>query len=173
MEEPPAEEPPAEEPPVEEPSVEPPVEASQVADAAALAETPSEVAVDDATSPAATAETADAPVEPEMIEVWRLAPAYPKREQRKPRTGAPPRRERSADGEKRFQQAAKPRPGGGGGKRDRDQRRPDARWGARRRTTCRRVRRGHSGPRERPVDPDSPFAALEALKREMEKRRRE
>jgi hypothetical protein len=28
-------------------------------------------------------------------------------------------------------------------------------------------------PRERPVDPDSPFAALEALKRELEKSRSE
>ena len=59
---------------------------------------------------AAAAGTSDAPVEPEMVDVWRLAPLYPRREQRKPRASAPPRRERPADGEKRFHQAAKPRP---------------------------------------------------------------
>ncbi len=52
-----------------------------------------------------------------------------------------------------------------------------ARSGTPRQECARGKRRGRHGsrapPRERPVDPDSPFAALQALKKELEKSRRE
>ena len=170
MEEPPADKPPVEEPPVEEPSVEPPAEVSPVEYAAPLAQAVSEAGTEPETA-SALSDASDTPVEPEMVEVWRLAPLYPRREQRKPRTSAPPRRERPADGEKRFQQVAKPRPGGGGGKRD--HRRPERDGVRADAPRPDRAARPPPRPRDRPVDPDNPFAALQALKKELEKNRGE
>jgi ATP-dependent RNA helicase SUPV3L1/SUV3 len=107
---------------------------------------------------------AEEPAELEMIEVWRLAPSRPKHHRpRKPRhdgardagTGGTEDRhekrgrphKRKADGKHRPRRGERD-----GGERPQWQKRP---------------------PRERPVDPDNPFAALEALKKELEKSGRE
>ena len=142
-EEPPPEKPPLEEPPVEEPPVEPP---------------PQEIP-----PPAAEASATEAPWaegsplgEPEMIEVWRMGPARPKREHRPKRTPRQPRRESAGD-----LPQADGRPPARHRDRDRDRRpKPVERHRPPRPETIR--------PRERPLDPDSPFAKLAALKKVME-----
>jgi ATP-dependent RNA helicase SUPV3L1/SUV3 len=104
-----------------------------------------------------------------MIEVWRIG--RPPREPRKPRGEDRPRggfrRERaSAEGEEKqrgFVAKARgkgPRkPRGKGYEGGDGEKRRDAQHDNRPRPA-----------RERPVDPDSPFAALQALKKELEKR---
>jgi ATP-dependent RNA helicase SUPV3L1/SUV3 len=157
--EPPGEQPPqpqeipVEEPPVTEPVTEPtvPPEASSAQDDAAAAKAP-----------------LASPAEPEMIEVWRVG--RPPREPRRPRGAA--HRPQEADGgehageprhrrPKRQRAEGKPRlrPGADGAPREKG-RREKAPGGDRPRP-----------PRERPIDPDSPFAALQALKKELEKSR--
>ncbi len=197
--EPPAREPPAEEPPVEEPTIEPPaeeppaeqppVEEPPVTEPTA-AESPREAAVveaavpSDVGAPSASAEAAvpGESAEPEMIEVWRLGSMHQRREPKPPRDPAQPPRprrgERTADGEARTRQSAQPRPEGGerrprrperdGPRPERDGGRPEP---ARHEAAPRAERKER--PRDRPVDPDNPFAALAALKQELEKSRRE
>jgi ATP-dependent RNA helicase SUPV3L1/SUV3 len=147
VEEPPATQPPRAEPPVEEPPVEEP--------SAPLAVGATETAPEEISEP-------QHPAEPETIEVWRPAPAHPKRSPRKPRTAGEPQAERQREGqeprrrpgkERRAEGKRRPRPGEReAGERRQWQQRP---------------------PREREVDPDSPFAALQALKKELEESRRE
>jgi ATP-dependent RNA helicase SUPV3L1/SUV3 len=164
LEEPPTRQPPAEEPPVEEPSDYPLGDAAQAGH-----ETANGLALPPSVSGMTPTDGAGQSPEPEMIEVWRLAP-HPRREHRKPRATAPPRRHRrGSDGEKRFQQAAKPRPGGSG---TREHRRSD-RDGARAENPRPDRKERPPRTRERAIDPDSPFAALQALKQEMEKNRGE
>jgi len=160
MEEPPAQEPPPVEPPSEDPPIkEPSAEASaEPADASAGAEGPTATA--DAGEPTQG--------EPETIEVWRMG--RPPRAPRKPRgdsrqAGEHQGERRGRDGEEKRSFAAKPR-GGGKGRRPRKER-DDGREQQNRREASRTER---PRPRERQVDPDSPFAALQALKKELEKR---
>jgi ATP-dependent RNA helicase SUPV3L1/SUV3 len=154
--EPPAEippsEPPAEVPPGQPPLEEPPVQEPTVA-SAANAEAPAEADLEKAE-----------PAVP-MIEVWMPAPPRPKRPPRKhstegdgrqgrqERDGRPPRRadKRRTGGEKTPR-----RDRGDRGERERTER---PQWQQR--------------PRERAADPDSPFAALAALKKDLEKSERE
>jgi ATP-dependent RNA helicase SUPV3L1/SUV3 len=210
---PPAEEPPAEEPPLREPPAEtPPVEEPPVEEPQHIppGPTPGEIQAsaeesDDGSQPelvsANGAAEPEAPAEPDMIEVWRPAPAGGRRnEARGPRrrsdarnatgdvTAAPQvgeeRHERADRPDRSDQSGRPPRP-------DRPDRapRPDRppRKGRprheRNESDERRPRPSHrrdegaqhrsdQAPRpqrERPADPDSPFAALAALKREMEK----
>jgi ATP-dependent RNA helicase SUPV3L1/SUV3 len=178
----PAEEPPVEEPPVEEPQIEPPSEAPPSPDAPLeeppatepVPETPpqEEPPLAEATAIASMEPTAPAeparPAEPETIEVWRIG--RPPREARKPRGDRRPpgahRGERQGDGEEKrgLGFVAKPRGSGKSRRKGRD----DGRDENRREATQRNDR--PRPPRERPVDPDSPFAALQALKKELEKR---
>jgi ATP-dependent RNA helicase SUPV3L1/SUV3 len=176
-----------EEPPVTEPVVgEIPLSSPETAAAVEAAGS--------AEPPPAAAET----VEPEMIEAWRVAPHH-RREPRQPRaearargdrhdgqrrggerhhgqgrdTEAPgkDRHERPADGEGRRRQFAKPRPEDGK-RRPRRFERADGRPEGGRPDASPRPERKER-PRDRPIDPDSPFAALEALKKQMEKSRSE
>jgi ATP-dependent RNA helicase SUPV3L1/SUV3 len=165
--------PPLEEPPVEEPTVEPPdpppPEAPPPSEAPPQ-EQPPEVPVEEPPVESPPAQTAASQPEgtgaPETIEVWRPSLGRPRREERKPRAAAGPRPGKQArdrrDGERRFDG---PRPGEGEGRgrraeRERERPRPP------------RVER-QPRQRERPVDPDSPFAALAALKLSLEKSNRE
>ncbi len=116
----------------------------------------------------------DVPAEPETIEVWRLAPSRPRRGPRpagehergeqKPRRRADKRqdgagRHRPPDGERK--------PGKRQGKR------PDGkRQGAKHKGGDRPAWQQHR-PRQRAIDPDSPFAALQALKKELEESKQE
>jgi ATP-dependent RNA helicase SUPV3L1/SUV3 len=142
----PAQEPPAEGPPMEEPSGQEPFALTA-----------------DPCAPAETGAAAEEPTGPEMIEVWRLAPSRSKHRPRKPRhSGAQPAAGPSRDGQEK-----RGRPG--------KQRRPE---GKRRPQRGERQAGGQPQwqkrpPRERQVDPDNPFAALEALKKELEKSGRE
>ena len=199
VEPPPGEETPAEKPPLEEPPAgdppqqEPPAEIPPVQDPVAPTAGPD---TDD--SPALAAMPPDepsAPAEPEMIEVWRPAGSgRPRRhtEHRRPEAGDGERQQRRRrgppdGGERRFRKPApiaaataeagaaeqqpdrpprdkRPRP-----PRHRDGRRPDTR-----RPDDRPPRQDfRERPRERPVDPDSPFAALAALKGKLEQSNRE
>ncbi len=114
----------------------------------------------------------DAPAEPEMIEVWRLAPARPRRSQRpageqergehKPHRRAD--KPRAPDGERKSGR----RPDGKrhGGKRPDDKHQGGKRQGAKHKGGDRPWQQNR--PRQRAIDPDSPFAALQALKKELE-----
>jgi ATP-dependent RNA helicase SUPV3L1/SUV3 len=111
-----------------------------------------------------------------MIEVWRPAPAHPRRQQRKPRSEAGSRRHaRGGDGEggrSRQDGDGKGRPHRGdrrGERSDQDgPRHEKRRFGGEPRND-----RPPPRPRERPIDPDSPFAKLQSLKKELEKSGRE
>ncbi len=165
---------PVEEPAVKEPEIEPPDEKIPVEDPppeeAPVREPPQEdPPVEVPYGPGAAGATADAVAVAEdsegsgTIEVWRLGPARPKRAPRKPRAPGGPesakaglnsgdrrgrhRKPGRSDEERRQQH----------GKREHGERPP---WQRR-------------PPRERAIDPDSPFAALEVLKRELEKSERE
>ncbi len=156
--------PPVEEPPVQEPQVEPPAETPPSPDAPP----PEEPPVQEPTA-AAPSETVAADAEPETVEVWRIG--RPPREPRKPRGAGRQRNEqrgepRSADGEEKRGFAAKSR-GGGKGRHPRKEREDGRDHGRREAARNDRPR----PPRERPVDPDSPFAALQALKKDLEKSR--
>ena len=115
----------------------------------------------------AVAEAAPAaPAEPEMIEVWRIAFNRPRREPRKAREKRPAPRPRDAA----------PVSDEPAGREPRRLRAPGPKLGRRHRqgdTDRADVTQRHERPRERPVDPDSPFAKLAALKQELEKSRRE
>ena len=118
---------------------------------------------------AAPSEPVAADAEPETVEVWRIG--RPPREPRKPRGAGRQRNEqrgepRSADGEEKRGFAAKSR-GGGKGRHPRKEREDGRDHGRREAARNDRPR----PPRERPVDPDSPFAALQALKKDLEKSR--
>jgi ATP-dependent RNA helicase SUPV3L1/SUV3 len=136
-----------------------------------VAETPPEapLAATSGAADAAAEATAEAATvheqtdEPQTIEVWRLGPVRPKRGPRKPRAPSGPRQTmREADGGEQPRRAGKPR---GAGRKHRPQRgEPEA---------GERPQWQHRPPRQRPVDPDSPFAALAALKKELEKSPRE
>jgi ATP-dependent RNA helicase SUPV3L1/SUV3 len=102
------------------------------------------------------------PAEPETIEVWRPAPAHPKRSPRKPRTAGEPQAERQREGQEPRRRPGKERRAEG-----KRRSRPGEREAGERRQWQQRP------PREREVDPDSPFAALQALKKELEESRRE
>ncbi len=182
--EPVATEPPAPETPVEAPEEKPgeaiSAETPPAAEASEAAETPAE----------APSEATETPAGPDMIEVWRLG--RPGRDARRPRGGARQRDEQGgeqqgeqrekrggrrgqrrdgppqADGEEKRGFGAKARGGGGKGRRDRNERgdREDG-----------RAKGGYQAKprpqRERAIDPDNPFAALQALKKELEKSGRE
>ena len=158
VEEPPLREPPAREPPQEEPPV----------------EEPAVPAPDDATAAAPqTISEPEQPAEPEAIEVWQLAPTHPRH---RPRTRAPdqPRQaKREHDGEEQRRRPGKPRRGDGKRRPPRGERQGGERQGGERQGGGRPLWQQQPRPRERAVDPDSPFAALEALKKEMEKSDRE
>jgi ATP-dependent RNA helicase SUPV3L1/SUV3 len=105
----------------------------------------------------------EGPPEIATVEVWRHAPARPKRSPRKPRAGdasrqAAPERDgreprRRSGTPHRSEGKRRPRPGEPkGSERQPWQERP---------------------ARKRAFDPDSPFAALEALKKELEESSRE
>jgi ATP-dependent RNA helicase SUPV3L1/SUV3 len=138
---------------------------SEPAPAAPADAHPSEPLPADAVEPSApTAEpapvtaTPDDATEPQLVAVWRLAAIRhrreprPSRPPRAARRAAPPESEPATD-----RREAKPRPK----RRERDQRRPPPDRPP--------LDRAPRAPRERPVDPDSPFAALAALKSAMEK----
>jgi ATP-dependent RNA helicase SUPV3L1/SUV3 len=148
--EPPGEEAPVEQPPEEEPPVK---ESPAFEDQAPAAEDLV------GTAAPATAEAAES-AQPQMIEIWRHGPPRPKRGPRRPR-------EHVGDGSGQAERARD----GGDQRHDRGKRRGQV--------PKRRPQRERDGgdrphwqqrPRhERAVDPDSPFAALEALKKELEK----
>ncbi len=177
--EPPAEEPPREEPPLEEPPLqEPPPESP-----------PQEIPPVEEPGTPATA-TAEAPAEPETIEVWRPGFGRPSRDERQGRPAGQKRqrhRERSGReedrrpggrsgeaGEHGAQGEAQPR-GGASRKHERAARsegpprntRPPRHERPRRDERPPQVERPQR-PRERAVDPDNPFAALAALKQRLE-----
>jgi len=108
-------------------------EAATEATSEAVTEAVAETVTEDA--PAASSE-AEAPVEPQFIEIWRPAPAR--------RGGAP------------------------GGKKPpfRKGRKPDRKSEARHKQSGPKADKPKSKPK--PIDPDSPFAALQALKKKME-----
>ncbi|MGH6924449.1 MAG: hypothetical protein ACRED5_11990, partial [Propylenella sp.] len=157
-------EPPAEETPIEEPRPEPPPAVEPPPEAPALEDLSTQVEADAATQ--TSSETTPAPepaAEPETIEVWRLGASRPKRAPR-----ARPERQRHAKDER---QGRDDREGQDDRRRPGKMRRPEGK---------RRPPRGdrqegerplwqRPPPRERAVDPDSPFAALAALKKELEK----
>jgi ATP-dependent RNA helicase SUPV3L1/SUV3 len=167
--EPPAETPPLEEPPPSDPPVAPPVPEEPPVEEPRAAEG----ATDETLSmPAdAPAEPETVAAEPETIEVWLPAPLRTRREPRHRRPAGPRRAEAAGDGKE-------PRRVHTGG----DGKEPRRRHGKPRSDEGKRKAGGpeHFGApapqqpqrraRERPVDPDSPFAALAALKQEMEKR---
>jgi ATP-dependent RNA helicase SUPV3L1/SUV3 len=180
-------EPPAEEPPVQEPTVEPPPPPPEEPPAPEprpeeppLEQPPSEeppVEIPPVQEP--TIPQMAEGGEPEMIEVWRPAPGRPRREERKPRPAGAERqgkhgRTNSQDGERRFGQ---PQAGDAEARPQRPERdrvkRPDRERPQRpERERPPRVERPQR-QRERPIDPDSPFAALAALKLSLEKSNRE
>jgi ATP-dependent RNA helicase SUPV3L1/SUV3 len=153
LEEPPQEEPPAEEPPPEAPPAQEPM---MPPSAAADAETLPQVAS----------------TEPEMIEVWRPDFARGRHDARKERQPGQRRRsQRSSDGEESRRRS------GDGEEARRRQGKPSHQKRERRpqpeRDRAQRPERSPRPPRERPIDPDSPFAALAALKQSLEKSERE
>jgi ATP-dependent RNA helicase SUPV3L1/SUV3 len=144
-EKPPLEEPPPQEPPAEEPPPErPPVEEPKIP------------------PPGETAAASSSAAEPEWIEVWRPAPVGRRSDDARPRAERSLRQGRrrvDGEGEKAAArpESAKPH----GGKRKQRAKREDGRG--------RFERPERHQPRERPIDPDSPFAALAALKSRLEK----
>jgi ATP-dependent RNA helicase SUPV3L1/SUV3 len=135
------------------PASEPPLQASIAAGASVSPAEASAVALPE------TGGERDAVVEPDTIEVWRLAPSRPKRGPRV-RSEQPRRAKREHDGEgERRSGPGKPR----GGDRKRRPPRSERQEGEQRPLWQR------PPPRERAIDPDSPFAALAALKKELEK----
>ena len=159
---PPAEEPPAEEPPAEEPRIEPPVEEPPLNEPPAEEPPPERPPVEEPELAVASPPGADpvpAPAEgADTVEVWIPGPARPPR---RVRTAGSPRREPrvAGDGHEVRRRPGKDR------KSDREGQRE-------------RAARSRSAPvqeprRERPIDPDNPFAALAALKKELEETRRE
>ena len=181
--EPPAEDPPVEEPPIEEPPAEdppfekPPVEEPNPAPGVTMQ------ASEDGTPPSAQSpdgvEQPGAEAEPEMVEVWRPAPAGGRRnDNRRPRRRtaqagsgdgqtAPETREERQDRPARQGRPRRERKDGEGRRKGPQRRNNDEG------TQPRRYEQPPRPPRERPADPDSPFAALAALKRDMEKTKSE
>jgi ATP-dependent RNA helicase SUPV3L1/SUV3 len=182
--EPSPEAPPIEEPPVQEPTIEPPVE-QPLTPEQPLGEPPTpstpleeplveELRAEDAAA-AAEAGEPEAPVAPEMIEVWRIG--RPPREVRRPRGRAQPREaERGEEAGAKHSRSAKRQQGEGKPWRERpDRNRPERDGQQREKVRREAMPRGERPrpPRERPVDPDNPFAKLQALKAELEKSGRE
>jgi ATP-dependent RNA helicase SUPV3L1/SUV3 len=184
----PPEPPPAEEPPVQEPAIEPPAE-TPPGEAPPLEQPPVEEPPREAPpqevppiEEPATAPAAEAAAEPEMIEVWRPGYGRPHREERQGRPAGQKRHGRGRDyrgehraarpsqaeaGEQRAegeQQAGRDRPGrhDRAGRNERPRRdRPPREERPQRQERPQRER-------DRPIDPDNPFAALAALKQRLE-----
>ncbi len=153
------------------PSAEPPAaEPAEAAEdqAGEAAPVPDAAAPETPGAPAEAASSTEAASdESDMIEIWRLAPLRPKREPRRPRGGAEAREHGGADGEARQRPPRRERPDGG--KRRHRHAKSADRGEAPPRQEMRREKTERRPPRERPVDPDSPFAALAALKKDLEK----
>jgi ATP-dependent RNA helicase SUPV3L1/SUV3 len=125
--------------------------------------------------PASDADTPTAPAEPQFIEIWRPGRTRRPHEQRRPdrrperhrrpdQAAAVPGGEAAAPAAAVAGEAARPpRPHRPHGPRPRRDQRPGE---AERRPP--QPPRARPEPRERPVDPDSPFAALAALKARLE-----
>ena len=180
-------EPPAEEPPVTEPEVEPPAEApgyeTTLTDAPPLGEPPvtepsmesqAEPAAAEAGTPPQSDAKAETPAEPAMLDVWRLGALLHRREPRRPRAESS-RGDRPPAAEKRRYHAKARAEDDVRHTRRHDRGRHEAEVGRPEPVRREAKPRGERAerPRERPVDPDNPFAALAALKVEMEKNRRE
>jgi ATP-dependent RNA helicase SUPV3L1/SUV3 len=163
-EQPPQEEPQPTPPPVEEPPITEP-RADVVSQTVEAQLTTEPAAISDAIGVPPVQATAES----ETIEVWRVAFNRPNREPRKSRDkrSVRPNREAGASGEQPRREPRRLRPPGPkpGGRRT-------GRVGGAGDTAEQRPQR-QERPRERAVDPDSPFAKLAALKRELEKSRRE
>ncbi|GJE57616.1 helicase-related protein [Methylobacterium thuringiense] len=182
--------------PAAEPTIESPAPEALAADADGSAETASTETAASEAVPGETPAEPEAPAEPETIEIWRLhrhqRPAGGQRPNRGPRSEG-----RQGDARTGEARTGEPRPDGGrrdgrrpdGGGRDRRggdrpeggaPREPRADGGPRRDQRGRPERRPDQGRdevrkaearpprRERPVDPDSPFAKLAALKAQLE-----
>ncbi|XWN31904.1 MAG: helicase-related protein [Devosia sp.] len=169
----------------------PPAEMTETAPADAEAATPAEenvepapaeAAADAAAEPADTPqESAADPAEPILIEVWRV-PRHQRSDQRHRRRGARGEGEaegghrRRRDGGRRSDEgqpadkAAGPRQDGprSPGKRDDGREQREGRKG-KRRNKPQRVDAKEQPRRNDTIDPNSPFAALAALKQQMEK----
>jgi ATP-dependent RNA helicase SUPV3L1/SUV3 len=159
-EQPPLEEPPVEEPTIEPPDREPPAPETPVEEPPAEEPIPrepplEEPPVEEPVVPSVSAALEESPTpesaKPEMLEVW-LPAGRPRREQRKRRP--PPRQRETQD------RPATPRPPKAVHVKPRGRREHPA---APPSEPVQRQRR------ERPIDPDNPFAALAALKKELEK----
>ncbi len=145
------------------------------AEAEAVADPAADASSVEASSAEASAEaSADAPAEPAMIEIWRPGRAdyrrTDNRKQGRPERGDQPRRERPEGGAPRTGAKGKDRAKGKehGGRPDR------GKW---ERGKGEKGQRPFAGPkpdrrpperRERPLDPNSPFAALAGLKAQLE-----
>jgi ATP-dependent RNA helicase SUPV3L1/SUV3 len=148
--EPPAPQPPLEQPPREEPLPEPPSPEEPPVQEPVVPPDAAAVAIGEAASPTAA--------EAATIEVWR--PARQGQRRQAPRR-RPPSQHEAASGQE-------------GPRQDRPEKRrrrragpPPTRQQAKRPDRQQQPERGR--PRDKPIDPDSPFAALAALKKDLEK----
>jgi len=193
--EPPAEEPPAPAPPEEPPPIDPGVAEPP------MEEPPADIPpVGEPNAPVMSEAAPEAATEPDMVEVWRPGSGRPNRDERGAGSGRGPRRQRGRPpeaGERRFSRQARPatsdpqpaanaegpRPERRPQRQDRAERhgrppfpgredRRDRPNGGERQRRDERPR-SERPARERPIDPDNPFAALAALKRDLEKSGRE
>ncbi len=172
VEEPPARapdiEPPGDEPPVEPPQEEPPVK-DPPAEEPAVEEPPPAVAETAGASEGTAEPAASGPAGSETIEVWRQGPPRPKRGPRRPKERADDRPQRAERGGDRPRQAERPRDAEEQRHRPGKRRGPGPKRPPRERDGGERPQWQQRPQRERAVDPDSPFAALAALKKELEK----
>jgi ATP-dependent RNA helicase SUPV3L1/SUV3 len=182
--EPPAEEPPQEAPPLEEPPGEPPTE--QPPPEIPPTEPPPQEAQTAAEASAAPNESpAGEPpgrAEPELIEVWRFGYGRRDHAERPPRRESGKPRQRGRKGGDRFGKPVGEAAAAGAeaAAAEPERRPPPERTRAPRfkrdrppRPDRERPARVERAPRERAADPDSPFAALAALKLQLEKTKRE